>query len=383
MRLCLLSALQKVNQQAGRLLLFGLAGALFLNWRQWQRDKVLLSEKGNLNQPGSFETWSEFPLVSVLVAAWNELEHIRAHIESFLDLDYPNKQLVIVAGGEDGSYELATQYTRSGVIVLRQRKGEGKQKSLQRAFAASTGSIIYLTDADCLLDEQSFESCLRPLIWDGEQVCTGISRPLDAQLNHPFVISQASSQFYAALHLPVYAAGILGRNCALTRDVLERSGGFDTPAPSGTDYILAKELARMGVFIRQNPGSCIATAFPTTVRSYLRQQRRWIYNVMANGRRYGATNEVKASVFNSLVGLVMLVLPFATNLFGEVCLIVWAVLFFNAWLSRIRYWKAFCKVYDRKKFNTVVFQPLYLLIDFLAWVMPLVEFSPFKKGVHW
>lgn len=383
MRLCLGSTLQKVNQQAGRLLLFGLAGALFHNWRQWQRDKVLLSEKGNLNRPGSFEPWNEHPLVSVLVAAWNESEHIRAHIESFLDLDYPNKQLVIVAGGEDGSYELATQYTRSGVIVLRQRKGDGKQKSLQRAFAASKGTIIYLTDADCLLDEQSFESCLRPLIWDGEQVCTGISRPLDAQRNHPFVISQASSQFYAALHLPVYAAGILGRNCALTREVLERSGGFDTPAPSGTDYILAKELTRIGVLIRQNSDSCIATAFPTTVRTYLRQQSRWIYNVMANGRHYGATNEVKASFFNSMVGLWMLFLPFAAILFGPAFLSVWAVLFFNAWLSRIRYWKIFCKVHGRKNLKAVVFQPFYLLIDFFAWVKALVEFFSIKKGIHW
>ena len=175
----------------------------------------------------------------------------------------------------------------------------------------------------------------------------------------------------------------MGRNCALTRKVLERSGGFNTPAPTGTDYILAKELIGMGVFIRQNPDSCIATAFPTTFQSYLCQQRRWIYNVMAYGQHYGARDEVKASLFDSMVGLWMLVLPFAAILLGPAFFSVWAVLFFSAWLSRIRYWKVFCKVHERKNYKTVVFQPLYLLIDFFAWVMPLVEFSPFKKGVHW
>lgn len=383
MRFWLDSNLQGVNQKAGKLLLFGLAGALFFNWRQWQRDKLLLPQKSILNRPGPFEAWNERPLVSVLVAAWDESVHIREHIESFLSLNYPNKQLVIVAGGEDGTYELVAQYNRPDIIVLRQRIGDGKQKSLQRAYLVSTGSIIYLTDADCLLDEQSFEACLRPLILDGEQVCTGLSIPLAAQRHHPFIISQASSQYYAALHLPAYAAGILGRNCALRREVLERCGAFNTPAPTGTDYILAKEVTRLCVAIRQNPESCIATAFPTTVRAYLRQQRRWIYNVLENGSHYGAIKEVIASAFTAMVGICMLVLPFATILFGPVCLSIWVVLFFNVWLSRIRYWQVFWKVHGRKNISVVVFQPFYMLIDFVAWIIPLLEFFPFKKRFLW
>ena len=375
--------LQFANSNCGRIMLIGLAGALVYNWHLWEQDKALLAHKVHLTQLPSLETWPELPNVSVLVAAWNEAGNIQAHIKSFLHLRYPNKQMVLVAGGEDRTYDIAARYAGTNIAVLQQLEGEGKQHSLRRALMKARGSLIYLTDADCLLDNQSFERCLFPLIFEGEYVCTGVSRPQDAQLSNPFVVSQATSQYYAALHLPDYAPGILGRNCALRRDVLERSGGFEAPAPTGTDYVMAKQLDRFGVRIRQNTQSCVETEFPTTLRRYLHQQRRWIYNIMENGWRYSAIDEVTANLLNSLVGLLMLGLPIATLIFGRLCLIIWGALFFNALLSRLRYWKVFCIIHGLQKPFPVVLQPFYLVIDFIAWANPLLELLPFRRRINW
>jgi len=375
--------LQHLNRNAGKLLLIGLVGALANNWRQWQRDRTLLAAKARPKDLTALETWSELPQVSVLVAAWNEARNIHAHINSFLDLRYPNKQMVLVAGGEDGTYSLAVQYSAPNIIVLPQQRGEGKQHSLRKAFAQASGSVLYLTDADCLLDNQTFEGCLHPLIFEGEQACTGISRPSKAQLGNPFVVSQAACQIYAALHLPAYAPGILGRNCALMRDALERSGGFEVPAISGTDYVLAKQLNRIGARIRQNTRSCIVTEFPTTFHDYLQQQSRWILNVLEHGRRYGAVGEVTTSLCNSTVGFLMLSLPAAALVFGRACLAIWGALFFNAWLSRLRYWKVFCDFQGRLNPFTVIFQPMYLFIDFAAWTMPFVKLLSFRRRRFW
>ena len=375
--------LQCANHNTGKLLLIGLAGALVYNWRQWQRDKALLALKVCPTKLAAFEDWPEIPHVSVLVAAWNEARNIQAHINSFLNLRYPNKQMVLVAGGEDGTFDLAIQYAGPNIIVLQQQVGEGKQHSLQRAFMQASGSILYLTDADCLLDNRSFEACLHPLIFEGEKACNGISQPSKVQLREPFIVSQAASQIYAALHLPAYAPGILGRNCALRRDALERSGCFEAFASTGTDYVLAKQLNRIGVRIRQNPHSCIVTEFPTSVHDYLQQQDRWILNVLEHGWRYGAINEVKVSLFNSLVGLLMLGLPAAALVFGRVCLAIWGALFFNAWLSRLRYWKVFSVFQSRQNPFALVFQPIYLLIDFAAWALPILELLPFRRRRNW
>ena len=129
------------------------------------------------------EWWPELPLVSVLVAAWNEGERIEQHIQHFLALRYPNKELILCAGGQDGCYEQALAYqSASQVRVFEQQAGEGKQKALHRCLPYTKGSIVFLTDADCLLDDEAFERTLYPVVAGNTQVCTGSSQPHAAQL---------------------------------------------------------------------------------------------------------------------------------------------------------------------------------------------------------
>ena len=137
--------------------------------------------------------WPALPPVSILVAAWNEAARIDGHIESFRALRYPRKELVLCAGGDDGTYERACRHAGPAVIVLRQEPGEGKQRALARAFAETRGEIIFLTDADCLLTDEAFERTLRPVAIGEEQAATGGLRPLDGQLGDSFVFAQADS----------------------------------------------------------------------------------------------------------------------------------------------------------------------------------------------
>ena len=97
------------NRHAGKLLVVGLVGVAFYNWRQWQKDKAFLAVRSEPEPLPPLETWPELPLVSVLVAAWNESEHIDRHIQSFLALRYPHKELVLCAGGNDDTYERAAR----------------------------------------------------------------------------------------------------------------------------------------------------------------------------------------------------------------------------------------------------------------------------------
>ena len=119
------------------------------------------------------DAWPELPLVSVLVAAWNEAAHINRHIESFLALRYPNKELVLCAGGNDGTLDLAYACAGPQVELLPQAPGEGKQRALARSFHQARGEVIFLTDADCELADEPFERTLWPVIGYGEQVATG------------------------------------------------------------------------------------------------------------------------------------------------------------------------------------------------------------------
>jgi cellulose synthase/poly-beta-1,6-N-acetylglucosamine synthase-like glycosyltransferase len=371
-----------VNQHAGLLFLFGLVLALLQQARLWRQDQRCLAKIRTAPPLPDLETWPRLPQVSALVAAWNEAEHIQAHIESFLALRYPHKQFVLVAGGADGTFEVACKYTGDKVTVLEQFPGEGKQRALHRGLKHTYGEIVYLTDADCLLDDKSFETVLYPLVNGESLAVTGTSIPVAAQLVQPFIFSQAASHFYAACHQPEYSSGLLGCNCAVDKTTLLHSGGLQANALSGTDYVLAKQLARIGVIIRQVPTSLVFSDYPTTFTAYHHQQLRWLHNVVYWGRRYGAGDEVRAAWWNALIGLGMLLLPLVAVVSGPLWFAGWGVLLGYGWMARIRYAQftlALTPMQLRRSYWLAL--PIFMLLDFIVWASAIPRY--FQKRLDW
>ena len=212
------------------------------------------------------------PKVSFLVPAWNEARNLDAHVQSFQDLTYSNKELILCAGGNDGSYEIASRYQSTNIHVLEQIAGEGKQSALRRSLELAKGEIIYLTDADCIFNEQAFSCALMPLINEKELATTGRYAPLLQQRRHPLVLMQWYVDNYARALSPAYVEGLIGRNAAIWRKTLEEVGAFDEPVKIGTDYFLARKLAQAGKRVCYVNDSAVETEFKTTLGGYLRQQ---------------------------------------------------------------------------------------------------------------
>ncbi len=373
-----------LNRHAGKILLAGLALVAAHNWRLWQNDRAL-AERLRAKQL-ALPQLTHTPRVSALVAGWNEAEHLAAHIESFLALDYPNSELILCAGGSDATLAIARRFASARVIVLEQRAGEGKQKALARCFAQASGQIIYLTDADCLFDDESFRLTIGPVVSGEEKVCTGGARPFRAALGKPFVVAQAVSdvRMYADDTAPAYLPGLLGRNCAIERDFLQRAGGFAAPAPTGTDYVLAHELVAAGARIRQVRISQVETEYPANARAYIRQRRRWLRNVAVHGLRYRARGDVYSSLTTSFAGMAMLALPFTSLRFGAAALSVWFPMLVGGWLARLRYLR-FAHLVRGWPFSVrhSMALLLVLLLDFVAWAAPLLDYLQPASREKW
>jgi len=361
-----------LNRQAPCIFCAGLLLAALWHLHQWRRDAALLARQRQ--QPAPPPLPPDAPLVSVLVAAWNEAEMIERHIRSFLALRYPAVELLLCAGGADDTYALARAYECEQVIVLRQQPGEGKQAALRRCLRRAAGEIIYLTDADSLLDDESFAGVLAPLLLEGEDAATGSSRPLDGQLANPFVIYQWCADLFVEARRPQYVAGLLGRNAALRRAALDAAGGFDAPVATGTDYVMAKRLLRQGYRIRYAPHSAVRTTYPDTARSYWRRQSRWVRNLMVHGPSFGAWDEVRQAYRTALVGLAMLLLPWLSLALGPLLLALWGVLFGAGFLAKLRYAR-FARLYRGApiSWRQLLGTPLFMLVDFVAWSLPLLD----------
>jgi cellulose synthase/poly-beta-1,6-N-acetylglucosamine synthase-like glycosyltransferase len=370
---------QWLNRHAGWLFLAGLAAVAFWNGRKWRQDRALALRLRE-QKPGPVQLQAT-PPVSVLVAAWNEAGFVEAHIESFLKLRYPHKELVLCAGGSDGTYALARQYAGESVRILQQQPGEGKQRALRRCLAEARGEIIFLTDADCLLDDGSFQATLRPIVCEGEDAATGTYRPLPGQERHPFVGYQWALQASAQARAGDYSPGLSGANCALRRSALVRTGGFDREARTGTDYSLAGQLIAAGYRIRHVPGSAVATEYPTSVGRHVRQHSRWLSNLFLHGLTTGDRFHLRHALVTGSIGIVGLALPFLAGLVGPWVLVLWLWLVAHSLLARLRYLALAFRSGVPVRLAVVLRLPLFLAADWLAWAYGLVRvFSP---AVRW
>jgi cellulose synthase/poly-beta-1,6-N-acetylglucosamine synthase-like glycosyltransferase len=340
---------------AGWVLAGGVCLAALLNlylWRRWRGNVsgtsqrawhvadvfspqvVSCSHQGD--QSPSF-TKGNLPRVSILLPAWDEAEYIGDCLTAIGNLRYPDLELVICAGGTDETLELARCFAPPGAVILEQRSGEGKQRALQRCLEHATGSVIFLTDADCVLDDETFEQTLRPILEGEEVATTGTRQPLDRQKSHPLVAFQWSQHLWMQAVAPVYVDTLDGVNAVVRRDVLERVGGVSVPAPIGTDYALSRQLRDAGYRIHFIPESRVRTAYCTTLGEYLRQRSRWFRNRFLYGFRHQRWREVGGHLWAALTSLGMLAIPLVGGLGSRLLWALWLASLAHLVFSQARF----------------------------------------------
>ncbi len=253
-----------------------------------------------------------FPPVSFLVPAWNDGDHIRPFVASYRALSYPRKELILCVGGSDGSWREANGLAAPDIQVIEQCAGEGKQTALRHSYTLASGDIIYLTDIDCRLNDQTVNNLLNAIVRDGRSAVTGSSRPLPTQSRNAFVQAQWAVEQQVAPKSVCQTSGILGRNAAIARPALNGAGAFEENVPAGTDYFLAKKLIEAGTDIYYMPGQPMPSEYPETLPVYIHKQARWIRNVFVLGHQFHNIAEMRASLTTMLLPIAMLLLLVAS-----------------------------------------------------------------------
>jgi cellulose synthase/poly-beta-1,6-N-acetylglucosamine synthase-like glycosyltransferase len=355
------------------------------NARKWRSDRAVAARyRRALRAPTPLLRGA--PHVTILVAAWNEAPAIARHIASVRALRYPNWEYVLCAGGADGTYRAALECARGDprLVVLEQLPGEGKQRALRKAYARATGDVVYLTDADCFVDDESFERVLAPIVNHGEAAATGTSMPLPEQWDVPLVDYQWAVQRYVDAHAPEYASGLLGRNAAVRRDALERAGRFNADVATGTDYHLATALTACGYRLRCVPTSRVRTRYAETWARYAGQQRRWVRNAIVLGARRGGWRAAAAGLQTALVGAGMLALPVLALAAprGRPLLVPWAVALLHGVVAKARY-LAFGRAVEGARLLSPAQLAIFTLREFGVWARPLFDLPSARLRRQW
>lgn len=376
-----MNLLRFMDGWAGWIFGAGVVVLLFWHWRGWRLN--FAAARSMRARIAARAPLKENPRVSVLVAAWNEAAIIADHIRSFQALRYPHKELVVGAGGKDGTFEAARALAGEGVHVFEQKPGQGKQATLREGYAQTGGDILFLTDSDSVLTDQAFENTLAPLINEGATVATGRMHPLPSQMQKPFVLLQWFTTLYNYGLWGETTTGLLGCNIAVRRAAVDEIGAFEADVRTGTDYHMAQELLARGHQIRFVVSSSVQTEFPETLGSYRRRQTRWIRNVVTHGLYYHDYREVRHGLITSVIGLGMLLGPVLVWIFGLIALAGWGLLWIHVLASRVRYMR-FGEVVSGVSFGRgYLMLPLYTLYDFYIWASVLPQYASSVSRRQW
>ncbi|MHB1627507.1 MAG: glycosyltransferase family 2 protein [Bacilli bacterium] len=277
--------------------------------------------------------------VTFLVPAWNAAHDVEPFVRSFSEIDLPGKQLILCAGGSDGTYDIAKRFKSPDILVIQQPAGMGKQGALRASYPLGVGDYFYLTDIDCRLNESVVRAMLDRLLVGDVSAVTGPIRPPAEQREIPFVQAQWSVERYLALRSAPLSTGLRGNNAVVTRQAVEDTGAFGQVVFSGTDYTMAKELLTRGHLIAYLAAGEMPSEFPDSLRLYIRKQARWIRNVYVLGRQYGCMAEVRSTAVTMAIPFIYLLLVCLAWLSPDLVVLV-VLLLIDSFLNRRRYARA-------------------------------------------
>lgn len=328
------------------------------------------------------------PPVSVLLPAWNEGRMLERCLASLLAIAEPPIEIVLCAGGDDGTPAIAARIAAANpdrIVLLRQEAGEGKQAALRRCLARARGEVLYLTDADCVVPAATLRAMVAAVALPGVAAATGPADPAPEQRDDPWIRHQWATVRAVDRDRQPEATGLLGRNCAVRREAVDAAGGFREPVPIGTDYHLAKSLLAGGRRIRWLPAP-VETRYHDRLGPYLRQQSRWLRNILYHGRRFGDRAELAGVARTIAVAWALLLWPLGWRWTRRPGVAAWALLLgamARARLGRLRALEREAGLAPLGTRRAIAAAARFTLVDLVAWAYPMVDQARRGRRLRW
>ena len=113
--------------------------------------------------------------LSVVIPCYNEANTLMKVLESVVSSPVPEKEIIIVDDGStDGSRKLLeTEIDGRLGRVIYLDKNQGKGAALRLGFAAATGDIVIVQDADLEYDPRDYPSMMEPFLENQADVVYG------------------------------------------------------------------------------------------------------------------------------------------------------------------------------------------------------------------
>ncbi len=284
-----------------------------------------------------------FPMVSVLIPAYNEESTIIKTLQSVHNLEYPKDKIDIIIindGSSDKTGEIAAAYIQDKPhFRLISHTNKGKAASMNCALQIARGEFFACLDADSFVDPQTLRKMLAFYYHQNDPDLAIVTPAM--KVHSPKNILQKIQWleyivmiFIGRLSSHIDSLYVAPGPFSLYKtQMIKTIGGFDEHTLT-EDQEIAYRVQQQQLKIRQCFDGYVYTVAPHTIKEFYRQRRRWymgsiscLYryrNMVANSKYgdFGAMQMVKnvAGFFLAIAGIGMagyiLLWPFLLKLKG-------------------------------------------------------------------
>ncbi len=101
-----------------------------------------------------------YPMVSLIITAYNEEKRIKEKLQNSLALEYPRELLQILVasdGSTDATNEIVKSYADKGIELLQVKNRGGKENAQKEAIGYASGEVIVFSDVATILEPRGLQ----------------------------------------------------------------------------------------------------------------------------------------------------------------------------------------------------------------------------------
>ena len=225
------------------------------------------------------------PLVSVVIAAFNEEKVIERTLDTVRRTTYPYLDIVVVDDGStDRTAEIVDRIreTDDRVRLVRQAN-TGKAVALNNGFEAAAGEIVVTGDADTIFMPDAITNLVRHFVRPGAERLAAVAGVIKVGNVRNLLTRWQALEYLTqvgverAAHAAMGAIMTVPGACAAwRRSAVLAVGGF-SHATLAEDCDLALTLQQHGYLVTQDDEAIAYTEVPETMAALLRQRLRWTF----------------------------------------------------------------------------------------------------------
>ena len=245
-----------------------------------------------------------YPIVSIVVPAYNEENNIVATLTSLTQLEYPKNKLEIIVindGSTDNTRKAVNDFISKGrlnYIRLINKKNDGKGSALNKGLALSKGDFFICLDADSIVTKDALQKILPHFTRDNIAAVLPllkVSKPKNLWQRMQW-LEYIVNMFYKSLMSRLNCVHVApGPFSVYRKDVLQKIGGFDEHNLT-EDLEISLRLQSKNYRIVQLLEAEVFTIAPKTFKELYKQRKRWYKGSVINAFKY------KHMMFNKKYG---------------------------------------------------------------------------------